>query len=193
LLLRRILIHGTLTFVQEIAAMGQVIAFPVPPTPYPDLAAELDTAECVLLSAIRCWVESYRDGDDPIPRLRQGLETAGSPDAALPIDRLMTVLARAVTRPVDIHCPQCPRLSLDEKNLLRAASLAQGDDSHLAEKVLRTTLLSAQGADFAISALEGLGKLFAQARLFLSRRRAPADDAAMADGREAWSPPHTLN
>jgi hypothetical protein len=80
--LRRILIHASLTVVQEIAAMGQVIAFPVPPTPYPDLAAELDTAECVLLIAIRSWVESQRDGDDPVPRLRQGLEPAGLPAMA---------------------------------------------------------------------------------------------------------------
>ena len=169
--------------------MGQIVAFPVPPTLYPDLAADLDTAECVLLIAIRSWVESHREDEDPIPRLCPGLETAGAADAAFSIDGLMTVVARTVSRQVDIHCPRCPQLSLDEKNLLLAASLAQAGDRCLAEKVLRTALLSGQGAEFAIGSLEGLGALFSEARLFLTRRRVPAPE----DGREAWSPPRVLH
>jgi hypothetical protein len=182
--------------------MGQVIFFPVPPTPYPDLTADLDTAECVLLVAVRSWVESYRNGEDPIPQLCHGLEIAGAADAAFSIDGLMTVLSRGVTRLVDIRCLRCPHLSDDEKHLLQAASLAQAEESSLAEKVLRTTLLSAQGAEFAIGPLEGLGELFAQARLFLSRRRLIAEDPtprgaiagqqAPGDSRESWSPPHPL-
>jgi hypothetical protein len=173
--------------------MGQVIAFPVQPTPYPDLAAELDRAECILLIAIRSWVECYRTGDDPIPRLCQGLEIAGAPDASFSVDGLMTVVARVVTRPVDINCPRCPNLSLDEKHLLRAASLAQSGERELAEKVLRTTLLSAQGADFAIAPLEGLGELFAQAKLFLTQRRLPIGDQEPNDDRESWSPSGSLH
>jgi hypothetical protein len=171
--------------------MGHIVAFPAPPTPYPNLAADLDTAECVLLVAIRSWVESRREDEDPIPRLCQGLESAGAPDAAFSIDGLMTVVARTVVRQVEIHCPRCPNLSLDEKNLLLAASLAQAGDRRLAEKVLRTTLLSGQGAEFAIGSLEGLGTLFAQVRLFLTRRRWPA--TTPPDGRQAWSPPRLLH
>jgi hypothetical protein len=40
-------------------------------TGYPDNAAALDPAECILLTAIRRWVDSY---EDPMPRLCQGLE-----------------------------------------------------------------------------------------------------------------------
>src|ERR1700689_1428426 len=46
--------------IQEGPPMGQIIAFPLPPTPYPDLAADLDRAECILLIAIRWWVTSVR-------------------------------------------------------------------------------------------------------------------------------------
>lgn len=170
--------------------MGQVIAFPLPSTHYPDSAADLDTAECVLLLGIRWWVESHREGDDPIPRLCEGLEMAGTPDAAFSIDGLMTTVARALFRPIDIRCPRCPRVSQDEKNLLRAAALAQAHASELAAKVLRNTLLSAQGAEFAIGPLEGLGELFAQARLFLSRLQRSNEDLSIGDGREPWSPSH---
>jgi hypothetical protein len=169
--------------------MGQIIAFPLPPTPYPDLAADLDRAECILLIAIRWWVTSIRQQEDPIPRLCQALENAGAAGAAFPIDGLMTIVSRVVTRPVDIHCPRCPCLSRDEQHLLRAASLMQAGDRDLAEKVLRTSLLSAQGAEFALGPLEGLGTLFAQARLFLSRRR--LTNAATGDRLES-SPPRGL-
>jgi hypothetical protein len=165
--------------------MGQIVAFPAPPTPYPNLAADLDTAECVLLVAIRSWVESHREDEDPISRLCLGLESAGAPDAAFSIDGLMTVVARTVGRQVEIHCPPL------SKNPLLAASLAQADDRRLAEKVLRTTLLSGQGPEFAIGSLEGLGTLFAQVRLFLTRRQLPA--ATPPDGREASSPPVVLH
>jgi hypothetical protein len=168
--------------------MGQIIAFPSPPTPYPDLAADLDKGEALLLIAIRWWGESFREGEDPIPCLLQGLETAGTADAAFSIDGLMSIVARVARRPVDIRCPRCPRLSDDEKNLLRAAGLAQNGDRDMAEKILRTSLLSAQAAEFALGPLEGLGELFAKARLFLSRRRFPGDDQAPDDSRESWSP-----
>ncbi|WP_158925125.1 hypothetical protein [Acidisphaera sp. S103] len=171
--------------------MGQIVAFPIPPTPYPDLAADLDPAECVLLIAIRSWVECHRQDEDPIPRLCLGLESTGAPDAAFSVDGLMTVVARTVARQVEIHCPHCPQLSLDEKNLLLAASLAQAGNRHLAEKVLRTTLLSGQGADSAIGPLEDLGALFADAKLFLPRRRLPT--TAPCGEREAWSPPRMLH
>jgi hypothetical protein len=173
--------------------VGQVIAFPIQPTSYPDLAADLDTADCVLLIAVRWWVEAYRIGADPIPRLCEGLEAAGAHDAAFSIDGLMTDVSRVARRPVDVRCSRCPNVSDDEKHLLHAASLAQACDSALAEKVLRTTLLSAEGAAFAVRSLDGLGELFAEARLFLSRRTSPAldteADPEADDGRESWSPP----
>jgi hypothetical protein len=156
--------------------MGQIVPFPVRPTTYPDQAAELETAECVLLLAIRWWVADYKTGADPIPRLREALDSADAHDAAFSIDSLMTTLAQAARHPVAIHCPRCPALSIDEKHLLHAASLAQTSSAAVAESALRTALLSADGAAFAVGALEGLGQLFSQARLFFTRRTAPASD-----------------
>lgn len=127
--------------------MGQVIAFPIPPTPYPDQATDLDRAENTLLTAIRFWMEVCKNREDPIPYLLQELENAGAPDAAFAIDGLMTVVARAITRSVNIQSLYCPNLLLDGKYLLHAASLAQANESNLAQAVLRTTVLSAQDAE----------------------------------------------
>ena len=154
--------------------MGQIIQLPLRPAGFPDTAAALDPAECTLLTAIRWWVDAYRRDEDPMPRLCQGLETAGASDAAFSVNALMATIARPVQQPITIHCPRCPHLSDDERHLLHAASLAQAGDGRLAENALRAALLSAQGAEFALGPLWGLGGLFAEAGLFFRRRRPPA-------------------
>jgi hypothetical protein len=169
--------------------MGQIVQLPVAAAGYPNTSTALDPAEGLLLIAIRRWVAAYRSGEDPIPRLSHDLEAAGTRDAALSIDALMAIVARTVRQPISIHCPHCPHLSADEKHLLHAASLAQAGDGDLAERALRTALLSAKGAEFALGPLEGLGELFAVARLFFRRRRPPVGDHAPIDGAEPWIPP----
>jgi hypothetical protein len=167
--------------------VGQIIPLPVS-TPHPNNSAALDPAECILLIAIRWWVDSYRRDEDPMPRLCQGLEAAGTCDAAFSIDALMAIIARTVRQPIVIHCPRCPHLSDDERHLLHAASLTQAGDRRLAEKALRTALLSAQGAEFALGPLQGLGELFAEAGFFFRRRRPPVTEQAPATAVEPWMP-----
>ena len=161
--------------------MTHAIRFPVPPMPYPYRSTELDTAEYVVLIAIRWWVANHRNGTDPLPRLCEALGVAGVRDAAFSVDQLMSVVARTARDPVAIHCPRCVGLSADEMCLLHAASLAQAGEGHLAEKALRVALLSAQGAEFALGPLEGLGELLAEARLFLRKRFIPWQSPAIPE------------
>ncbi len=72
--------------------MGQVIRLSLPPTPYPDISAKLDSAESVVLLAMRWWLRAFRLNEDPLPRLRQGLRAAGVRDAALSVDAFMSVV-----------------------------------------------------------------------------------------------------
>jgi hypothetical protein len=154
--------------------MGQVIAFPAHPTPCPGRVADLGFAENVLLVAIRCWVEAYRGATIPSHAFAKGSRAPGLLMPRFSIDALVTIVARAVRRPVEVHCPGCPNVSDDEKRRLYAASLAQAGVSDFPDKVLRTTLLSAEGAAFAIGSLEGLGELFSHAWLFVTRRTSTA-------------------
>ena len=156
--------------------MGDIIRLPARPAAYPATSATLDRAETVLLTAIRHWVQAYRQDEDPVPRLAQELEIAGAPDAALPIDAVMMVLARSVRQPVSIHCPRCRGLSDEEKHLLYAASVVQAGDVDLAERTLRNVLLTAEGAAWALGPLQELGEMFAEAGLFLRRRTAPGGE-----------------
>ena len=153
--------------------MGQLIYLPVRPPAYPDRSSDLDTAECVLLIAIRWWVADRKAGVDPLPRLCQALGNAGATDSAFSVDRLMETVARHARRPIEIHCPRCPALSDDEKHLLHIASLAQLGDRGLAERTLRMTLVTERGAEFSVLFLEDLGEMFAEVGLFFHRRSPP--------------------
>lgn len=167
--------------------MADVIHLLAPPG-YPAVTRALDSAESTLLLAVRWWVADHRQGTDPLPRLCEALDGAGAHDAAFSVDRLMAVVARTARRPVAVHCPRCPRVSEDEQQLLYAASLVQADEGPLAERALRTALLSAQGAAFAIGPLDGVAELFGLARLFFARRWRPAEQPPLTGAVEAWSP-----
>jgi hypothetical protein len=166
--------------------MGLVIPFPASPRPYPTFVAALDAAERVLLAAMRQWVSAFREAEDPLPRLCDDLAAAGIEEAACPVDALMGVVARSARRTVAIHCPRCRALADDEQHLLRAVSLTQAGDADLAERVLRTALLTAQGAEIALGPIEELSHVFAAAGLFLRRRQQSPDDQ---DAVESWTPP----
>ena len=152
--------------------MGQIIQQPVTVmTEYPETSAALDPATCALLIGIRWWVADFRERDDPLPRLCRAMDLAGAHDAAFSIDQFMAAVVRFARQTVTIYCPCCPTISEDERHLLNAARLVQGGQSKMAERVLRTTLLSAQGAEFALGPLTGLSELFAEAKLFFHWRR----------------------
>jgi hypothetical protein len=168
--------------------MGQVVHLPLLAPAYPNRSAELDPAESVLLIALRWWVANHRRGIDPLTRPCEALETAGAHDAALSVDRLMSVIARSARQPIAIHCPSCPHVSDDEKTLLHAASLAQAGEAQRAERALRTALLSAHGAEFALGPLEGIGEFFAVARLLFRRRLPPATGDIEGPIVEPWLP-----
>jgi hypothetical protein len=166
----------------------EIIQFPGLDIGCPTSVAELGAAGCVLLIAMRWWVEGYRHGENALPRLYQGLEIAGAPAAVGPIQSMMDSIAQTVQRPLQIHAPSCPCLSSDERQLLDAAQLAQQGHEALAERALRTALLSAQGAEIAITKLSDIGALFAAARLYFNRRRG-ARNGEMPMTHESWVPP----
>jgi hypothetical protein len=150
--------------------MGQVIHLDTPAAAYPTSADALDFAETLLLRAIRGWVADHRRGEPPMPRLCSAMRAAGVHDVALSVNQLMAIRACTAQHPIAVHCLRCPCLSDDEAHLLHAASLVQAGENVLAERALRTALLSAAGAEFVLGPLQGLAELFAKARLFLRRR-----------------------
>jgi hypothetical protein len=169
-------------------AMGQIIRLPVSPAGYPDTVATLNPAENVLLVAIRGWVAACRKADDPMPPLRQELTRAGAPEAAISIDALMAIIGRTARQPIEVRCPRCPKLAIDEKHILHAAWAAQERRVHHADGLLRGALLLGEGAAFALGPLEGIAVLFAKAGLVFPQRRPGAADEWPIGVIQAWTP-----
>jgi hypothetical protein len=154
--------------------MARITPFILAPPGRPSRRATLDAAERAFLLAIRWWVAGIRHGEDPELRPGQQLHTAGARNA-FSVDALKAIVARFATLPVAIRCPQRPHPSPDETHLIHAAGQVRAGESAQAERALRTALLSASGAEFALDPLEGLSELFARTRLLFGRRRSPAD------------------
>lgn len=170
--------------------MGRIL--PLPPAslpPCPAAAEALDPAEAICLEAIRWWVADMKAGTDPLPRLREGMTRAGAPDATFSLDQFMRVITRSAWRQVGVACPSCPRVSADEQLLLLVAGLAQARETGSAGNILRTSLLSARGAEFAIGPLEGLGRLLAGAGPTFRRRALPQGAMRLAEAAKAWASP----
>jgi hypothetical protein len=176
--------------------MGRILPFPAASLPScPDAAEALDPAEAICLHAIRWWVADMKAGIDPLLRLRDDMIRAGAPDAALSLDQFMRIITRTAWRQVGVACPHCPRISADEQLLLLVAGMAQAREAGLARDILRTGVLSAGGAEFALGPLEGLGRLFAGAGLAFRRRALPRDAMRIAEAARAWAsvPPASVH
>jgi hypothetical protein len=106
------------------------------------------------------------------------MDAAGAHDAAFPVDQLMA-RRRSLRLAGSDYSLSALSESEDEKHLLNAARLVQAGQSKMAERALRTALLSAQGAEFALGPLQGLSELFAEAKLFFLCRRSAAVDATI--------------
>lgn len=156
--------------------MGQVVSFNATPSAYPPPTASLDSAESAVLITIRWLAAAFRGGEAPMPHLFQRVETTGTHGAAFSVNVLIGVIARTARHLLEIHCTRCPHLSDDEKHTLHAERLAQAGKNAMAACALRTALLTAQGAEFALGPLKGLGELFTEAKLFFHRQRSVAED-----------------
>jgi hypothetical protein len=173
----------------EHRAMSLVIRLSAHSVIYADDVARLDPAERVLPIARRWWVADRHRGDDRLPRLYQALNVAGVRDGGLPADQLIRVVVPSARRLIDIGCSPCSHLFDDEKQVLNATSLRQTGKSDVTQRALRTALLSAHGAEFALGPLE----LFARAKRFLCRHAQPQMNQKRVIAVEPWLPPSTVH
>jgi len=152
--------------------MGHIIHLPLSSAAIPNTVAALGAAERLMLMALRTWCADTRLSRDPLPHLLKTMARTNAPEAAFAVDHLMAVTTRTAAATVTIHPPHQDELAPEETSLLNAADLAQAGQAQLAERALRTTLLSAQDAACALVPLQVLGEAFAEASLFFHRTRA---------------------
>jgi hypothetical protein len=125
----------------------------------PEIQVEtLSFAEQFVVWAVRAWVDGYKTGRGRAGLLREGFALAGAADGWLLLEELMSILAAAARRPLDVRCLACKTLGEDEAPLLAAIGGLQRDDSVsaivLAERWLPPTAACAVFRLFAQLAAE---------------------------------------
>ena len=90
-----------------------------------------------LVWSVRNWVQAFKARSDFDVVTGGTFERFGLAAAASALDRMMTVLAAAATRPIDIRCLRCRYLSPDEALLMEAVAAAQAENFFLATVALR--------------------------------------------------------
>lgn len=104
----------------------------------------LTSVEQGLLYATRLWFRARPDTRQVLPAISRTLREAEAPEmATLDLIRLLGILAASRSRPLDVHCPNCRRLGLDEAALLDALAAFQGGGDDVGVRVLRHWLPAA--------------------------------------------------
>ena len=84
--------------------------------------------EQLFLWGIRMWVRSYNKGANIHNVLHNGFKLAGVPTALGALDAMMGIFATSGHGIIDIQCPNCTEVSLDEPRIMGAIAVLQQTD-----------------------------------------------------------------
>ena len=131
-----------------------------------------------LVWSLRSWVQAFKARSDFDVATCGTFERFGLAAAASALDGMMTVLAAAASRPIDIRCLRCRYLSPDEALLVEAVGAAQAENFFLATVALRK-LMPGSAARLALPHAADLARDLHAAGMML-------------DGAAAQPPAHAL-
>lgn len=140
----------------------------------PEIEVEtLSFAEQFVVWAVRAWVDGYKSGRGQAGLLREGFALAGAADGWLLIEELMSILAAAARRPLDVRCLACRMLGDDEAPLLAAVGGLQQSDT-VPALALTSEWLPPEAARAALDLLRRLAADLSRAGMRLPPSPAPA-------------------
>lgn len=98
--------------------------------------AELPFGEQFLLWALRSWVKTYLNQGDLYATLHKGFRLAGMDEGFPALDELLTVVATSAAANIDVRCPRCAEVSLDEQLFIGLIAALQRANLAVAERLL---------------------------------------------------------
>ena len=126
--------------------------------------------EQLFLWGIRMWVRSYNEGANIHNILHNGFKLAGVPTALGALDAMMGIFATSGHGSIDIRCPQCTEVSLDEHRIMGAIAVLQetdqpsDGDAYLSCWVQPATLRVLRGPASQLAGIMKQGGLMIRAR-----------------------------
>ena len=97
----------------------------------PSVYSDLPFGEQLVLWGLRMWAKAFNRDANISEILREGFRLAGALDAFGFLDSIMYVFATAGRGVLDIRCPSCSEISIDEHRILGAIAVYQNGDSRL--------------------------------------------------------------
>ena len=116
---------------------------------------ELDYRELLIVIGIRKWAALFSDDRDPWDALFRHFAAQGYESMARSLHAAMRNTTIAATRRVEVNCPACKVLAVDEKRLLHAVSAFQRGREGESFEVLPTWLAPA-AVRLTLPAIEGM-------------------------------------
>jgi hypothetical protein len=86
---------------------------------------DLPFAEQFLLWGIRMWAQAFNQGANNYEILDKGFTLAGVRDAHDALDDIMSIFATSGQGVININCPQCECITIDENRIMGAVAAWQ--------------------------------------------------------------------
>ena len=90
--------------------------------------SELPFADQFLLWGIRMWTQAFNQGVNNYKILNKGFGLAGVEGAHEPLDYIMTIFATSGQGIININCPKCANITIDEHKLMGAVAAWQREN-----------------------------------------------------------------
>jgi hypothetical protein len=134
------------------------------------MVEELETAELLLVAALRSFAVQCGNPAGPHRDWRDGFRAAAIDACAIPaFNALFEIISVAALRPLDVRCPHCRFLGDDERRFLRLETLLQQLRTHAAERIL-AEWLPMMAARMAMLPAQGLANAMTRTGLLLPVR-----------------------
>ena len=95
----------------------------------PSVYSDLPFGEQLVLWGLRMWAKAFNEDTNISGVLREGFRLAGVQNAFGFLDSIMYVFATAGRGTMDIRCPGCSKISIDEHRILGAVASYQSVDT----------------------------------------------------------------
>ncbi|WP_340151385.1 hypothetical protein [uncultured Sneathiella sp.] len=102
----------------------------------PNNLTDLYFPEQLTLWGMRFWADGLQQNYSPYETLREAYSRAKCPEGLMSLDNFLSLVVAGHSRTVDIRCPCCDGISLDEWRLLQSLALAQsGSESYISDLI----------------------------------------------------------
>jgi hypothetical protein len=132
--------------------------------------SELSQEELCLLAGLRIWVDRIKYHQAGLPYLLDHFGYFNASDAAYSLDAVLNNTGASATRPIEIHCPDCPHLSTDEAGFLHAVACLQILYFEPATNLLNSWMPAA-AARLTLEPLQGLARILQLTDIILPLRQ----------------------